>query len=202
MSSILFIRHAETDLAGAFCGHSDPPINARGEQQVADLIAHLGPRPFAKIYSSDLRRAHETAQLLAAPSATPIETTPHLREIHFGDWEGLTWSAIELRDQAFAQRWIADFPTLTPPGGEPYLHFKARILAEVDRIRSLSAGHTVAVVTHAGVLRIVLQTLFACSDRQAWELTKPFCAAFLYKGPGAPPELNPSTPATPQETHP
>ncbi len=165
---IAHLPSPSTLISGAFCGHSDPPINARGEQQVADLIARLGPHPFAKIYSSDLCRAHNTAHLLAASSATPIETTPHLREIHFGDWEGPTWSEIELRDQAFAQRWIADFPTLTPPGRRTLPPLQGRILAEVDRIRSLSSAHTVALVTHAGALRILRQPLFACSERQAW----------------------------------
>ena len=65
MTGLLFIRHAETDMAGTFCGHSDPPINAAGQQQVAQMISTLTSESIDEIYSSDLRRAVDTANLLS-----------------------------------------------------------------------------------------------------------------------------------------
>ena len=56
MSGLLFIRHAETDMAGTFCGHSDPSVNARGKQQILNLVAHLKPtKTIDEVYCSDLR---------------------------------------------------------------------------------------------------------------------------------------------------
>ncbi len=189
MSKIFFIRHAETALAGTFCGHSDPPLTARGHEQVATLIRNLGSQQFAKIYSSDLRRAQQTADLLATLSTSPVETRSALREIDFGDWDGLTWPEIEQRDRVYAQRWVADFPVLPAPGGEPYHLFKPRVLAEVSRILSLAGEQPFAVVTHAGALRVILEALFGRSGQRAWDLTKPYCAAFLYQGIGSHLEL-------------
>ena len=65
MSELLFIRHAETDMAGTFCGHCDPELNARGRDQLADLINRLGKEEIGVVYASDLRRAHATGMAIA-----------------------------------------------------------------------------------------------------------------------------------------
>ncbi len=57
MSRVLFIRHAETEMAGRFCGHSDPELNAQGRMQLAALTQLLSAEPIDTVYSSDLRRA-------------------------------------------------------------------------------------------------------------------------------------------------
>ena len=61
MNSVLFIRHAETDMAGTFCGHSNPPINARGRQQIQTLMDALKGEEINCIFTSDLERAPATA---------------------------------------------------------------------------------------------------------------------------------------------
>jgi len=180
MKGLIFIRHAETDLAGTFCGHSDPPLNARGQAQIKALVAQLIPQPFDAIYSSDLRRAMDTAISLAQAFAVPCTTSPDLREIYFGDWEAMTWAQIENRDADCARRWSESFPNLPAPNGEPYAVFESRVLREIDRLRNLAADKRIAVVTHGGVMRIVLRNLLGHTEQQAWELTKPYCSFFVY----------------------
>jgi broad specificity phosphatase PhoE len=180
MKGLIFIRHAETDLAGTFCGHSDPPLNARGEAQVDDLIALFTSEPFDAIYSSDLRRAVNTATALAQAFAVPCTATSNLREIYFGDWEALTWAEIERRDADYVRRWTESFPDLAAPNGEFYAAFESRVLSEVDRLLGLAANKRIAVVTHGGVMRIVLRNLLGHTEEQAWELTKPYCSFFVY----------------------
>jgi broad specificity phosphatase PhoE len=180
MTGLLFIRHAETDMAGTFCGHSDPPLNARGQQQVAHIISSLMLETIDEIYSSDLRRATETAASLSQAFSAPVTTTGGLREIHFGDWEGLTWTEIESRDAEYAGQWLEAFPALPAPNGEHASSFEARVLQEVDQLLSLAKTRRIAVVTHGGVMRAVLRTLLACDEQQAWEMTKPYCSSFYY----------------------
>lgn len=91
MNDILFIRHAETDMAGTFCGHSNPPINARGQHQIQTLINTLHGEEIECIFTSDLARAAYTARALADAFRVPCIERPNLREIDFGNWEGLTW---------------------------------------------------------------------------------------------------------------
>jgi broad specificity phosphatase PhoE len=182
MNGLLFIRHAETNLAGTFCGHSDPPINARGEIQIDELIVRLKSESFDAIYASDLQRAVDTATSLAQAFAVPCTTTPNLREIYFGEWEGMTWTDIENRDADYARRWIEASPHLPAPQGETFAAFESRILQEVDRLRCIATDKRLAVVTHGGVMRMVLRNLMNYTEQQAWELTKPYCCFFSYTG--------------------
>jgi alpha-ribazole phosphatase len=181
MNDLLFIRHAETDMAGAFCGQSDPPINAAGHRQIARLIESLRSESIATVFTSDLERALTTARGIAELSAVPCEPRRNLREIDFGAWEGLTWEQIEAFDSTFAQQWLDRFPYLTAPQGESFKAFQARILAEIsDLVRQPQEGQ-VAVVTHAGVMRVVLQNLCGVDEKTAWALSKPYCCIFRYK---------------------
>jgi broad specificity phosphatase PhoE len=178
MNGLLFIRHAQTDMAGTFCGHSDPPINSDGRLQVRELVAHLATERFDAIYSSDLHRAVDTADALAHAFGVAVVTRPALREIHFGDWEGLRWNEIEQRDAAYARRWIETFPALPAPGGESFAGFERRVIDEVDRLLYLAGDKRIAVVTHGGVMRIVLRSHLGYSEQEAWDKTKSYCCAF------------------------
>ncbi len=111
MSRVLFIRHAETEMAGRFCGHSDPELNTQGWMQVAALAQQLSAEPIDTVYSSDLRRARSTAEAIAAVRELPRCLRPALREIDFGQWEGLRWEQIEQLDPEYARRWVALYPT-------------------------------------------------------------------------------------------
>jgi len=176
MSDILFIRHAETDMAGTFCGHSDPDLNARGHEQTAELIDRLRSENIDTVYTSDLRRAQTTAEAIASAFGIECRARRALREISFGEWEGLTWTEIEQRDEAYARRWMAEHPLLSAPEGEAFRDFEQRVLEEVAFLSTKAAERGIAVVTHAGVLRTVLCSLHQCSEEDAWRQTKPYCA--------------------------
>jgi broad specificity phosphatase PhoE len=182
MNGILFIRHAETDMAGRFCGHSDPPINARGEQQIQALVESIEPKSIESVYCSDLRRSVITAEALATTSGLSVVARRSLREIHFGDWEGMNWAEVERRDATYAREWVTAFPNLATPGGERFADFERRVMAEVDILVRLAKDQRIAVVTHGGVMRVALQKLLACSGQEAWSRTLPYCCSFAYEG--------------------
>jgi broad specificity phosphatase PhoE len=166
MSRVYFIRHAETEMAGSFCGHLDPELNARGRDQAMALRNLEG---LERVYSSDLRRALSTAEAIGRP----VVVRPALREIYFGQWEGLSWEEIECADADYAREWLARFPELTAPGGESFREFEARVLEEVNWL--LGQTGPIAVVTHGGVLRVVLRHFHGCSDAEAWQRTQSYC---------------------------
>jgi alpha-ribazole phosphatase len=187
MSEILFIRHAETDMAGYFCGHSDPELNTRAKLQLVELTNRLRTEDIGVVYTSDLRRAHTTARAIAEAFGIDCHVRPALREIGFGQWEGLAWRAIEERDRAYAQRWIAEYPHLPAPDGEDFGNFEQRVLNEVNFLsRSAPADNrSVAVITHAGVLRTVLR-MHGSSDEDAWMQTSSYCAIVRHTCVAAP----------------
>ena len=187
MSEILFIRHAETDSMGTFCGSSDPDVSDAGMDQIAGLLAgwrgekRFG-EPIEAVYSSDLKRATTTAGALAGAFDLSCTVRPGLREIDFGEWEGLTWDEIWESHRESAERWIAEFPTFPAPGGEPYEAFRDRVLAEVKELSTVAKGKRLAVVTHAGVLRLILTELLGVSKEAAWERTRSYCCVVAYGG--------------------
>jgi broad specificity phosphatase PhoE len=182
MNGLLFIRHAETDMAGRFCGHSNPPINARGKQQIQTLVEYIEPMSIGAVYCSDLRRAVITAEVLAAASGLSVVARRRLREIHFGDWEAMNWAEIERRDATYARDWVNAFPKLAAPGGERFADFEVRVIAEIDTLVRLAKDQRIAVVTHGGVMRVALQKFLACSEQEAWSRTVPYCCSFAYEG--------------------
>lgn len=178
VSSLLFIRHAQTALAGTFCGRTDPRLDATGLAQLPSLLERVRAQPSGgaldAIYTSDLQRAQETAGFLASPANMTVISRPALREIDFGDWEALTWNEIEERDRTYANRWITEFPDLPAPNGETISHFKHRVLTEIAFLRIAANGRHIAVVTHAGVLRVLLEELGHFSPHHAWERTRDY----------------------------
>jgi alpha-ribazole phosphatase len=178
MSEILFIRHAETDMAGTFCGLSDPDLNKRGYVQLAELIDKLRTEDIGAVYTSDLRRSRATASAVAETFGVDCHVRRALREISFGQWEGLTWEQIEQRNKSDAQRWVAEYPNFSAPGGENVRDFERRVFDEIEvmSMEAQSLRRSFAVITHAGVLRSVLRVLHGCSEEEAWNQTRSYCS--------------------------
>lgn len=181
MTGLLLIRHAETDLAGSFCGQCDPPVNAAGLQQIQRLLPLLRKYPPHAVFTSDLRRAVDTAHPIAAVFNVQCFARPALREIGFGRWEGLRWNEVEALHPAYASAWLQAFPHLPAPDGERFEDFETRVLVEADHLLSRVPFQSAAVVTHAGVMRTILRRISGVDDVQAWQLTKPYCAALRIK---------------------
>lgn len=174
MKHLLLIRHAETDMAGRFCGHSDPELSPRGRQQLAGVVDRLSEYAIQQIYTSDLRRARQTAEAIASHFGIGVEVRPGLREIHFGLWEGLSWSEIEACDPVLAKSWAERYPNCTAPGGESLQRFERRARAESAFLFAAATECPIAVVAHAGFMRVLLTMFYGVSEEEAWNLTKEY----------------------------
>ena len=146
-TTLWLLRHGETDWTAAhrLSGSTDVPLNETGRRQAADAGRALASLVIDTIWSSDLRRAKETASI--ARPEQPAEADPRLRELDFGRLEGRTWD--ELDEQT--QRSMFAFDDYAAPGGESTATMRERVRSFVD---ALPAG-THLVVTHGGVIRIV-----------------------------------------------
>ncbi|MGE8317971.1 MAG: histidine phosphatase family protein, partial [Comamonas sp.] len=104
---IIAIRHGETawNVDGRIQGHTDIPLNAKGEWQAGQVAAALADEPLAAIYSSDLSRAWVTAQAIAASTRAPLAAEPALRERSFGIFEGRSFADIAVSHPDDATRW-------------------------------------------------------------------------------------------------
>jgi broad specificity phosphatase PhoE len=133
-----------------------------------------------EVYTSDLSRSKVTADAVGKAFGVSPIVIPELREINFGEWEALTWQEIELRDPVYARRWSDAFPELAAPGGEPFEAFQTRVLSGINRILTMASKTCAAVVTHAGVLRVVLRSLQGLDKQEVWDRTKEYCSLFRY----------------------
>ena len=151
MIKLILVRHGETDWNAQrrYQGQSDVPLNDAGQRQAAALAQRLEGVDISAIYSSDLRRARQTATAIASLHPLPVRDEPRLKEISFGRWEGLTYGEIQERWPEEMAAWFADPIRVTPPGGErlaqvaerlrpPWTILSAR--TPVARLRSSPTG--------------------------------------------------------------
>ena len=160
MKTLLLIRHAHTPMAGRFCGHSDPELSSTGSQQLLETVSQICRWPLSAIFTSDLKRAVQTAEAIASPRNLPMQLRTGLREIHFGDWEGRSWEEIEAADPAGAASWLKAYPHGTPPGAEAFCDFENRVRTELEAFAAWADdAKIVAAVTHAGFIRTALSLI-------------------------------------------
>ena len=134
MTQLLVARHGETDWnrEGRWQGHGGPGLNETGRRQAEALAARLGGLKIDALYTSDLARALETAEILAARiGCTPV-LKRGLREVDNGDWRGLTRAQVRERNPAGYRRWLNGEPGWS--GGESYEDMHRRVIETVQRL--------------------------------------------------------------------
>jgi broad specificity phosphatase PhoE len=151
VTTLILARHGETDWNrdGRFQGHADPPLNDQGREQARSLAYALDDQALAAIYSSDLRRAHETALVVADRKGLNVVVDPDLRERDVGEWSGLTLPEIEERFPEELRRFREKGASI----GESRESLSRRVVAAVRRIADAHPQGSVLVVTHGGALR-------------------------------------------------
>ncbi len=148
------LRHGETERGSVFRGSLDDALTASGWAQMRAGIDGAGP--WDVLVSSPLQRCAAFASELERELGLPLQIDADLRELHFGLWEGR--SAAELMKE-YAEglgRFWNDPYGFTPPEGETLLDFEARVLAAGERLRERFAGQRVLLVTHGGVIRLLV----------------------------------------------
>jgi len=158
---LLLIRHAESQ--GNFelrlQGRREFPLTAKGIQQAEALASRLATEPLAAIYTSPIGRALQTAEIIAAKTSLDVAQEPGVQEYDFGEAiSGLTWDEIRERNpeiiEAFRKE-SSEFPRY--PGEEGRAAFQGRVRsAFADVIERHKDQHSVAVITHAGPITIML----------------------------------------------
>ncbi|HEX7736831.1 MAG TPA: histidine phosphatase family protein [Ktedonobacteraceae bacterium] len=170
---IWLVRHGMTEwnTQQRYCGHSDIPLSREGRLQAHWLARYLRAVNIGAIYSSDLWRAYETAEIITSKRelALPIQASAAWREIHFGTWEGLTYVQIAA---SFPEH--LDFFThpeqIAPPGGETLESLQQRVLVSLAQIVDEQA-EDILIVSHGGPLRVLLSSCLGMSLARQWQIS-------------------------------
>jgi probable phosphoglycerate mutase len=155
MTELLLVRHGETDWNRdqRFQGHADPPLNDTGRAQARALADELAAERIDAIYTSDLARARETAELIAERAGVPFVLEPQLREVDVGEWQGLTRPEIEERFPEGMRNWHEHGHGWE--SGETYEQLAERVLEALERIVRRHPDERVVVVGHGGTIRAI-----------------------------------------------
>lgn len=154
MSKLLLVRHGVTghNSSRRFCGHSDIELSADGFKQVEKLRDRLANEKIDAVYCSDLKRAVSTAEVVSSRHKVEPVICPELREINYGDLEGLTFEEIKSKHPEVAES-ITNFTLgLRFPGGESFSEFIARTCRFLNRLNEHTQEQTVLIASHGGPL--------------------------------------------------
>lgn len=150
MTRFCLVRHGQTDwnLQGRYQGQSDVSLNEKGLAQARMLAEELKAHHFAAVYASDLKRARETAQIIATVFQLPITFDSRLREINQGEWEGQLVEIIQARYANLWEQRRVDPASVRPPGGETVGEVAQRVCAAMNGIARLHPGASAVIVSH------------------------------------------------------
>ncbi|CAH0307364.1 Adenosylcobalamin/alpha-ribazole phosphatase [Pseudomonas koreensis] len=148
------LRHGETELGGGLRGSLDDALTANGWTQMRAAVVDGGP--WDRIVSSPLQRCARFAAELGEQLNLSVHLDKDLQELHFGAWEGQSAAALMETDAEALGLFWADPYGFTPPQGEPVSAFSARVLAAVGRLHAAYAGERILLVSHGGVMRLLL----------------------------------------------
>lgn len=166
---LLLVRHGETEWNSEqrYIGSTDLPLSNKGIQQAHALARHLKNEPVDAIYTSDYQRAAETASTIAEALQTSAIVDRRLRELDFGQWEGLTMEDIRERYEEAFRNWLED-PQISPPDGESLAHLQDRVRSLLSELLTNHSGDTVALVAHGGTFQILLFVALDIPLRNGW----------------------------------
>lgn len=175
MLKLIVVRHGQTqwNKTWRFMGKTDIELDADGISQAERLAHRLQAFAVDAVYSSGLSRAKRTAQLVADKHGKSVEISEGLREIDFGNWEGMGWKDIEGKFPSLLQQWRKT-PASTPvPGGESFLQLRDRAMTALHQIiakHTTASDQVVVVVSHGGTIRAMLSDMFGIPLDRSWRI--------------------------------
>ncbi len=171
VTRLVLIRHGMTEWnrKKRYCGRRDISLNSQGRAQAGRLRKGLLGFKFDKVYSSDRKRALQTAGIIF--NGARIIKRAALREINFGAFEGLTHEEIMKSHEDVYKKWLKDPFKNNIPGAELTSVFKKRVQTAIRKIACASRGKTVAVVCHGGVIGVFVSGIL--KSKNFWRYVPP-----------------------------
>ncbi len=172
---LLVVRHGVTDWnrEGRFQGHLDPPLGDEGRSEAGHLADRLAADPDlrpARIVSSTLARAMQTAEAIGRAARIAVEPDARLIEIGQGEWEGRTHADLAVADADRYAAWRRDAGIRQPPGGEPIESATERVSALLAELAAGPGAWPVCLVSHGGTLRILARIMLRADGVPSWTL--------------------------------
>jgi len=184
MTTIMLIRHGETDwnTEEIFRGRIDIELNETGIEQAGLLAKYLANVPIAAVYSSPLKRAVKTAELIVSYHGVKVEITPELTDLNYGEWQGLPHSVVKERYKELYDEWLRSPHRVKMPNGEGLDDVMRRTTGLIERVIAKHDG-IVALVSHRAVNKVLICALLGLDNTHFWNIKLDTCGVttFIYE---------------------
>ncbi len=171
MIKLILIRHPATKWENQprYLGRTDIALSQKGEKQAELISNYLRNKNIFAIYSSNLMRAYQTASIIARHHSLKVKKDGRLNEIDFGEWEGMAFRQIQKKYPELARKYLLDPLKTKIPKAESLIKFRNRIKESMDKILTQEKG-TIAIISHAGVNRIIICNLLKLPFSYFWQI--------------------------------
>ena len=158
---VYLLRHGETasSQTGGYCGALDPELTPAGQAMAQAFADHYRDTTWQAVYVSPMKRTIATAQPLCDALGMTLEIREGLREIHYGEWEGLTAKTVREKYEEDYIRWLTEPAWNAPTGGESSVQIASRASLVMAEIEDNHNDGNVLVVSHKATIRIILCSL-------------------------------------------
>ncbi len=171
MTKIILIRHGETEwnVEEVFRGRIDVELNETGIREASLLAQYLSDSEITAIYSSPLKRALQTAEIIAGYHKIKVEIAPELVDFDFGEWQGLSCRTVADKYKQLYAQWLEN-PLVKIPGAETLDDVRSRAMRLVNSLVTKYEGATVALVSHRVVNKVLICALLSLDNSYFWNI--------------------------------
>jgi alpha-ribazole phosphatase len=172
MSKLLLVRHGLTDLNSAFkfAGSTDIEMSTAGQNQIEGLRNRLSSTKIDAVCTSDMKRAITSARIITAGRNLPITSFTELREMNYGQIEGMSFGEINHLFPVVAKLIEERNCQVCFPGGEGFIELEARMHEFIKQLERFNSEDTVLIVSHGGALRMLICLLLETNVDIWWHL--------------------------------
>jgi len=185
MTKLMLIRHGNTawNVDEIFRGRADVELNESGIKQAELLAKYLEDVPLEVVYSSPLKRALKTAEIIAGPRGVGVRPSQELIDFDYGEWQGISHDTVKDRYRALYEKWLTKPHLVKITKGESLNDVKKRAVSLVNQVTSRHQG-IVALVSHRVILKVIICTLLGLDNSHFWNIKVDTCGitTFIYKG--------------------
>lgn len=183
MTKVILVRHGQTEwnILGKYQGHSDIDLSALGLEQANLLTQRFANQKIDAIYASDLKRAIKTAEGIANTHQLSLHIIPELREISFGDWEGLDYNTINSKWPGEMECFFNNADSVVIPNGETFCEVEQRSCNVVQKIIEHHPDQTIVIVSHGGTIRTLLAHALHIPLKYIWNIRQDNTAVNILK---------------------
>jgi len=180
MTEIILIRHGETEwnVAEIFRGRIDIELNQTGIKQAELLAEYLSEVKIEAVYSSPLKRALRTAEIIASYHQIKVEIAPGLIDFDYGEWQGLPHQEVKDKYQELYAEWLKNPHQVKIPAGESLDDVRERAIGVVDNV--IRHEGTVALVSHRVVNKVLICALLGLDNSHFWNIKQDTCGTTIF----------------------